>query len=171
LKAVLLALLTVNAVYYALGGTPGKALDAFAWLLLLVSFEVEARFAGAVASARWRVALRALRVVAGIGVITAAVGYVLENNALDATNTVLWIAVVVLLEIEIRRPDLVRRARNAFSLSAYLLYGGLAVLVAVWLLRREWFDAYDALLWLVAFAALELNVRAGPARASTLTPG
>jgi hypothetical protein len=170
LKAVLLALLTVNAVFYALGGTLSKALDASAWLLLLVSFEVEARFAGALSSGRWLVALRALRLVAGIGVITAAVGYVLEKNALDATNTVLWIAVVVLLEIEIRRPDLVRRARNAFSLTAYALYGGLAALVAVWLAEREWFDAYDALLWLIAYAALELNVRAGRTPTGAFTP-
>jgi hypothetical protein len=171
LKRVILALLTVNAVCYAFGGTPSKALDASAWLLLLVSFEVETRYAAAFSSGRRRVALRTIRFVAGIGVIAAAIGYVLEKNVLDTINTALWIAVAVLVEIEIRRPDLVRRARNAFTWSAYLLYGGLAVLVAIWLLRREWFDAYDALLWLIAFAALESNVRAGAAPASALTPG
>jgi hypothetical protein len=28
----------------------------------------------------------------------------------------------------------------------------------VWAGRGEWFDAYDAMLWLVAFATIEINV-------------
>jgi hypothetical protein len=30
----------------------------------------------------------------------------------------------------------------------------------LWAWRGEWFDAYDALLWLVAFAAIEMDVAA-----------
>ena len=39
-----------------------------------------------------------------------------------------------------------------------MLYAGLAALVPVWAWRGEWFDAYDATLWLVAFATIEINV-------------
>jgi hypothetical protein len=51
------------------------------------------------------------------------------------------------------------------------LYSGLGVLVLAWVWRFSWFDAYDAALWLVAFAAIELALvrregsstdRAGP---------
>jgi len=31
-------------------------------------------------------------------------------------------------------------------------------LVAAWLWRGDWFDAYDAALWLVAFATLEMDL-------------
>ncbi len=34
----------------------------------------------------------------------------------------------------------------------------LAALVLVWAWRREWFDAYDAALWLAAFAMIEMDV-------------
>ena len=73
-------------------------------------------------------------------------------------NSVLWIAVVILLEAEVRFPELVSKARHAFAATAALLYGGLAVLVVLWAVNGLWFDAYDALLWLIAFATLELSI-------------
>ena len=85
-------------------------------------------------------------------------GYTLEEDVLDAVNSVLWIAVVILLEAEVRFPELVSNARTAFAATAALLYGGLAVLVVLWAVNGLWFDAYDALLWLIAFATLELNI-------------
>jgi len=45
-----------------------------------------------------------------------------------------------------------------YSAAAAALYAGLGVLALVWLWRGEWFAAYDAALWLVAFATIELNV-------------
>ena len=101
------------------------------------------------------------------GVIAAMLGYAFEENVLDAVNSVLWIAVVILLEAEVRFPELVSKARTrAFAAAAALLYGGLAVLVVLWAVKGMWFDAYDALLWLIAFATLELNIaqnrRTGP---------
>lgn len=158
-KAVLFALLATNAAYFALAGTASKALDACAWLLLLVLFEAETRFSAVLARGRGRSALRATRLVAAAGVIAATIGYFFENNALDAANSLLWIAMVVLLELEVRRPHLAQRARRTLSAIALSLYAGLAMLVFVWAWRGDWFDAYDALLWLFAFAALELGVR------------
>ena len=93
------------------------------------------------------------------------VGYIIEGDALDALNTGLWIAVVCLLEFEVRRPQAVARARMAFVGFAGVIYGGLALLVFVWAWRGEWLDAYDALLWLIAFAAIEMDMLA-PARAA-----
>jgi hypothetical protein len=102
--------------------------------------------------------LRYARLLAAFGVLAATVGYVFEENLLDAVNTILWIAVVVLLEIEFRKPALAARRRFEFSAVAVALYGGLALLVTIWAWRGEWFDAYDALLWLLAFATIELDV-------------
>jgi len=41
---------------------------------------------------------------------------------------------------------------------ATTLYAGLGALVLVWAWRGEWFDAYDALLWLIAFVTIEIDV-------------
>jgi hypothetical protein len=70
----------------------------------------------------------------------------------------LWLAVVVLLEIEVRFPGEITRFRHGFTAVAAALYAGLAILVLMWAWQGEWFDAYDALLWLVAFAAIEMDV-------------
>jgi hypothetical protein len=160
-KAALFALLAANAAYFALAGTASKALDACAWLLLLVLFEAETRFAAGLARGQRRFALRVTRLAAAAGVIAATIGYFFEDNALDAANSLLWIAMVVLLELEVRRPDLAQRARRTFSAIALSLYAGLALVVFIWAWRGDWFDAYDALLWLFAFATLELGIRAG----------
>jgi hypothetical protein len=129
-----------------------------AWLVLLVLFEAENRFAPHLNTTRHGVILRLLRLAAGLGVVAATIGYVFENDVLDAVNSALWIGVVALLEIELRYKGHVQRARMAFAAVAAGLYGTLAVLVVIWAATHRWFDAYDALLWLVAFAAIELDV-------------
>jgi CHASE2 domain-containing sensor protein len=88
----------------------------------------------------------------------AALGYVYEGEWLDAVNSWLWIGVVVLLEFEVRYPRAVDRQRAWFAGVATTLYTGLAALVLVWAWRGEWFDAYDALLWLIAFVTIEIDV-------------
>lgn len=157
-KAALLVLLVANTAYFVVFGTASKAIDACAWLTLLALFEVETGFAHRLTTRRARLAVRASRLAAGAGVFAATVGYVFEDNVLDAVNSALWIAVVVLLELELRRPALVAQGRCALNAVAAGLYGGLAVLVVLWAARGMWLDAYDAVLWLVAFAAIEMDV-------------
>jgi hypothetical protein len=169
LKAILFALLIANTAYFASAGTVSKALDAGAWLLLLALFEAETRFAARLRSAPQKLALRTARLAAGAAVVVAAIGYLFEDNVLDALNSALWIAVVVLLEVEVRYREQVRRVRLAFSVVAACLYGGLALVVITWAVRGQWFDAYDALLWLVAFATVELDLITGKTSVNALT--
>jgi hypothetical protein len=169
LKAVLFALLAANTAYFAIAGTLSKATDAAAWLLLLVLFESETRFGAHLQRASARRVLRTARLAAGAAVVAATIGYVFEDNALDALNSVLWIAVVVLLELEVRYRDAVQRMRLTLSSVAACLYGALALVVVMWLVRREWFDAYDALLWLVAFATIEVDLVSGKHSVNALT--
>ena len=157
-KAVLFLLLAVDTAYFVFYGTTSKGIDAAAWLTLFVLFEAETSFGDRLAGARARLALRALRLLAAAGVIAATIGYVFEDNALDAVNSALWIAVIVLLEAELRFPQAATRHRVAFGGAAVLLYGGLGVLVLMWALRGMWIDAYDAALWLTAFATIELDI-------------
>jgi hypothetical protein len=155
-KTALLALLTANTIYFAVFGTPSKAIDAGAWLALLVMFDVETAFN--LKSRRTRLAVHGARMLAAVGVVAATIGYVFEDDALDAVNAVLWILVVILLEAEIRWPALVARRRIAFNSIAAALFGGLAILVVLWAAFGMWFDAYDAVLWLIAFATIEVNL-------------
>jgi hypothetical protein len=165
-RVAIFALLACNTAYYLYAGTLSKGLDATAWLALLALFALETGSAGRMRAPRAATAIRALRLIAAAAVCTAGIGYVIENDTLDAINSGLWIAVVVLLEFEVRRPRDVALHRAWFTAAAVLLYTGLAVLVLAWAWRAEWMDAYDALLWLVAFAAIEMDVLRIP-RANT----
>jgi len=156
-KAGLFALLTCNAAIYALRDAASNALDAIAWLVLLVLFELETEF-----SERLRppgaTVIHVLRIGAILAVVTAMAAYFYEKAWLDVINSGLWIAVVVMLEFEVRFPYLVARGAAAFLAAAVVLYAGLAVLVVAWAWRGEWLDAYDALIWLIAFATIEMDV-------------
>jgi hypothetical protein len=161
-RAVLYVLLLANAFYFAWAGTRSEALDSVAWLVLLTLFDVETRRPRWFLARTRRAALRLARLAAATAVIAAMAGYTMEEDVLDSVNSVLWIGVVILLEAEVRFPALVSKGRKPFGVTAALLYGGLAVLVVLWAVNGLWFDAYDALLWLTAFATLELNIIRAP---------
>lgn len=170
LKAAVFVLLAANTAYFALTGASSKAIDSAAWLMLLTLFEAEARLAGRLQH-RGRVVLRAARLAAGAAVVGATLRYVFDENVLDTINSVVWIAVVVLLETQFRYPHAVARWRTLFTAAAVALYGALGALVVTWGVRGEWFDAYDALVWLVAFATIELEVFAAGAARPAAKPG
>ena len=152
------ALLTLNAGIFLSSGTFNEGLDSIAWLTLLALFELETGFGHAPRAGTAIAIVHGLRLAALVAVGTAAAGYLYNNEWLDAANSGLWIAVVALLELEVRRPATVALHRARFMAAVVTLYSGLGALVLVWLWRGEWFDAYDAALWLVAFATIEMNV-------------
>ena len=156
IKVVIFVLLTCNTAYYLAVGTVSEAVDTIAWFALLVLFQLETGFGG---PHRVRThAIRAARLVAATAVGAALIGYFNDQAWLDVANTALWIAVVILLEFEMRYPHVTARHRVGFPATAVVLYGALAALIPVWAWQGEWFDAYDALLWLMAFALIEMDV-------------
>lgn len=158
LKLAVFALLACNAVVFSFTGSLTEALDAAAWLSLLALFELETAHGERLREQYAGVVIHAIRLAATLAVAAAAVGYIYEREWLDAVNSWLWIAVVLLLEFEVRHPQAVEERRALFASAATALYAGLAALVLAWAWQREWFDAYDALLWLVAFVTIEINV-------------
>lgn len=169
-KAVVFALLAGNTAYFAWIGATSKAIDAAAWLALLTLFVAETRLAGRLHD-RGRLALRAARLAAGAAVVGATLRYVFDESVLDTVNSLVWIAIVVLLEMQFRYPQVVARSRTIFTVTALALYGALGVLVVMWGVRAEWFDAYDALVWLVAFATIELDVIGADTARQRTKPG
>lgn len=87
---------------------------------------------------------------------------------LDVANASLWLVVVALLQIEIQ---LKGSPRGGFSASGRykagkgVLYGSLVVIAVAWGVLGDPIDAWDAVLWLVAFLFIELNVFAWQAEA------
>lgn len=158
IKPAIFALLAINAGIYAASGRFSETLDAFAWFTLLVLFEIEARCPRWTRIARNALVLDLLRLIAATGIAIAAFSFIREREWLDAVNAWLWIVVVIVLELQVRAPSLMARHRTAFTAISLTLYATLAVVALVWLLRREWLDGYDALLWIAAFALIEMDL-------------
>jgi hypothetical protein len=154
-QAAIFALLACNTIYYIAAGRFSEALESVAWYGLLILFMLEALRPP---TPRARAFIHGLRLLATLAILASAIIYVREKEWLDATNLFLWVAVVALLEIEIRRPAAVAAHRTAFTQVAALLYAALGVLVVIWLTRTEWMDAWDAALWLAAFGVLEMDL-------------
>lgn len=155
-KAVVFALLAWNTAIFVYRGTFSEGLDSIAWLVLLALFELET---GASPAPRKRATVIHLaRLVAAMAIPVAAVGYFLDREWLDTMNSALWIAVVAILEFQVRFPASAARYRALCGAVAAGFYAGLGVVALVWLWRADWFSAYDALLWLLAFVTIEINV-------------
>lgn len=155
-KAVVFALLGCNTGYYLFTGTANEGFDSLAWLTLLALFELESGHTEINGARRVRTAIRFTRLAAAGALVAVLLGYARAREWLDAVNVGLWIMVVGVFELEMRHPDLVRQAPGKYA--APILYTGLGALVIAWLLRGDWFDAYDAALWLTAFATVELDL-------------
>lgn len=165
-NAAVFALLVLNTGIFLSSGTLIEGIDSIAWLTLLALFQLETGSGQVLRAGPAIAAVHGTRLAALAAVGAAAAGFLYNNEWLYAANSGLWIAVVVLLEAEVRRPAAAAAHRAPFAAAAAALYAGLGALVFVWAWRGDWFDAYDATLWLVAFAMIELNVLAAAQRAA-----
>lgn len=157
------ALLAANIGLYLRHGTATEMVDTAAWVVLLLLFEWET--GGWPLPQRRRLLVHALRAVASIAVVAACVAYGLAGEWLDFGNALAWLGVVAALELEVRIPPRYARMHRLRRLATVGLYLALAGFLATWVVLgvREggagvWLDAWDALLWLVAFVTIELNV-------------
>lgn len=174
-KWAVYALLALNVGLYGLHGTPIEQVDTAAWVILLLLFEWET---GGWRLAPWRRPLvHGLRLLAMAAVVASCVAYAVQREWLDFANGVAWLGVVVALELEVRVPPALRGFHAVRRWVTLGLYSALVAFLLAWLVAGlaeggagTWLDAWDAALWLLAFAAIELNVfgwggRApGPAR-------
>lgn len=158
LQTGLTLLLAANTVWFMTFAPWTKGLDSLAWLALLLLFTLEAANPPWLEHRHARGLVHVLRAGAALGIAASAYGYLKQGEWLDALNIALWVLVVVLLEGELRWPQQVARHRRGFTRCAIALYASIAALIPFWALRGEWIDAYDAVLWLAAFALIELDL-------------
>lgn len=156
-KLAIFGLLIVNTCLYYVFQTLSQGLDSIAWLVLLALFELETELPRLLTSNWAKSAVQGTRLTAIAAVAIANAAYLFDDEWLDIVNSVLWLALVILLEFEVRFPQHVAAYTNRYKLTTSLIYGSLALLVLVWMVRGEWLDAYDAVLWIVAYAAIELD--------------
>ena len=155
-------------------------IDTAAWVVLLLMFELETyvledeHFTRAVA---W--SLHSLRAICYAFIVYAFYGYIAHLLALDGTqgiegqentivlawldviNSAVWLLVVIVLEIDVRLQERNRYEGAALYVSnaiKVVLYALLLLAAIYWGMNGDFVDFWDAFLWLVAFAFIELNV-------------
>lgn len=171
---VVYALLAADVGLYARYGRATELVDTAAWFVLLLLFEWE--------TGGWRMPDKArrpvhvVRALAALAIASAVTGYALEREWLDFANESVWLGVVALLELEVRLAPASRRLHRWHRWLTTVLYAALVAFMLAWLAEgilgdeplHALLDAWDALLWLVAFVAIELNVfglgKASPVR-------
>ena len=157
IKYMILGLLLLNSAYYVITGRLYDGLDSIAWLGLLFSFELEARYLDQSISVRLVPLNRAFRFLAIVLITMAYGGFIRESAWLDVMNSVLWLIAVILLECESRLPQLVSRFPLTFKLMGAGVLLSLIGLSLFWAHQGEWFDAYDALIWIIALVIIDLD--------------
>jgi len=79
----------------------------------------------------------------------------------DVVNATAWLGVVIVLEFDVwlqRKGQLVGGVARVSKLFKVILYGSLLATATHWGIEGDFIDFRDAVLWLVAFAFIELNV-------------
>ena len=155
-KIAIVALLALNFAVYALFDTWIKAVDALVWLGLLILYEMEANHLAS-NHHKW---LTNIRTVLVILVPLIFLGYLNGKEWLDVANSILWFALIALLEWEVRWPDRVVLHAQVYWFATIAVFSGLSTMIFAWLWQKAWLDAYDAALWLLAFGTIEADILA-----------
>jgi hypothetical protein len=153
-KLTIVLLLALNAVIYAMVDTLTSAVDALVWLVLLVLYELEANGAAPLAKSTVHGIRNALIAI----IVLVFVSYLRDSEWLDVANSAFWFALIALLELEVRWPDKVFKYRQGYWLATVIVFTGLIAMVVAWAFQSAWLDVYDATLWIVAFASIEVDI-------------
>lgn len=154
-KLLILALLTLNVAVYATTDTLTRAVDALTWLILLVLYELESSGRPLPLAEK---TLERIRDVLIAVIVWVFFSYLNDSEWLDVSNSLLWFGLIAVMELEVRKPQLVLRQATLFWILTLTIFAGLFVMAGVWLWQRAWLDAYDALLWIVAFGFIEVDL-------------
>ena len=185
-KIVVFALLSLNVVLFLLNQPRHEALDQLGWVILLAAFLFETSALDTdYASPVEKYALYgALGLGYGLAVY-ACYSYGSVGDWLSFLNSCTWLAVCLVLAYDVYAPGEYGgaewRIRNGVKIA---LYASLVVYALIWGWRgvasggglEGLIDFYDAALWIVCFAVIELNVfdfetkEEAPAASTARTP-
>lgn len=163
-KYTVYALLIVNvALLFRAGNAddfvPYKAVDQIGWLLILGVFEWETR--NPVVDGRrqvggWPMAAELL----GYAFALFALGnYIADRIGIDIANAIVWLAISAMIWLDILAPvaaDTAAHRRRTRAKTA--LYAGVFGCAVLWGIEGALLDFYDAMLWILCFFAIEMNL-------------
>jgi hypothetical protein len=168
-KYTVFALLAFNIYLFLVHETLHEAVDSIGWVILLGTFEYETTSLHQdYESAFEKYALYAVQALAYGLVLTATYHYLVLGEWVDLANSVIWLLVCAALAYDVYAPGeyggVEWRVRNIVKGTLYAALVGLALwwgyegvtdpeggLIGL-------LDFYDAALWIVCFAVIELNV-------------
>jgi len=158
-------LLFINMILFFKTETITEGIESMAWLVLLMLFEWETtQLNKPYVSVHEKRTIFALTMMAYIFIVYSAydyttADYIKANGKLDMYNAITWLLVVILIEYDVYFPGKYYRlewiVRNVLKV---LLYGILFIVAILWWVDGEFFDFYDAFLWIVCFFFIELNI-------------
>jgi hypothetical protein len=151
-KLAIVVLIAVNVVIYSAVDNLIGAVDTLAWLMLLVLYELEANCAGLMADKK----LHRIRTFLIVVIALVFVGYVHDSEWLEVINFAFWFALITLLELEAHLPNKVFKYRISYWWATVIVFTGLIVMVWAW--QSAWLDVYDAILWVIAFGSIEVDM-------------
>jgi len=165
-KYILYSLLLLDVVLLFTQATVHEALDSLGWIILLAAFEYESSsLHEAYASRAEKYILVAIQAVAWCIVIYALTNYFLARDWLDLANASVWLLVCVAISYDVyassHEKSLSARARKRIKVVLYAALIGFAI---TWGVQGDALDCFDAVLWIVCFLVIEMNIfKAAPA--------
>lgn len=159
IKYGLYALLTLNVLMFLAYATVHEALDSLGWLMLLAALEWQSASSGRLPRPRMRGLLQVLQVVGAALVLYAWGLFFWHRQWLDAANATAWLLLVASLEADLRLPSAHawHRARLHVGVKA-CLYSALLAFAVLWGIAEDALNFYDAMLWIVCYGAVEMNL-------------
>lgn len=160
-KAVVYTLLILNVgAFLAVDRSSHRAIDQIGWLIILGIFEYETRLVRAGGSLAGLRPLPLAIEAAGYACALYALGhYIAIADGLEIANEVTWLAISVMIWVDILWPveagTLAMRTRSWIKLPLYALT---LVWATLWGLAGSILDFYDALLWILCFFVIEINI-------------
>ena len=153
-KLVLLFLLSLDVLFYAFWGTLPHFLETLSWLLLLIIYELETLNVKPIVDNIMSIIRNSLiAIIAWCGLM-----YALDQTWLDVANFALWFVMIIVFELNMRGPESLKQYQQHYELISYSVLGGLIIVAGIWLFSSAWLDAFDAIIWLITLAVIDLDV-------------
>ncbi len=141
-----------------MNGTLTEAIDTFGWVLLLAIFEFETTSFGIQTDLFNKQLLTFISLVGYSIIIYSAVNYGLEKEWLDLANSIVWILIVMIITYDIYKPSTTEQGLKLRVTIKTILYSLIFLFALKWLIDGELLDFYDAVMWILAFFVIELNI-------------
>ncbi len=160
IKATVYSLLAINIYLFFRHATANEALDSFGWILLLIVFELETRALVKPYIARWeQVGIWALQIIGYSIAVYATWTYFKVGEWVDLANSLVWLIVCATIIYDVFVPGEFGsrewKLRNGIKMALYAILGLIAL---YWGITGDWLDFYDAVLWILCFLVIELNI-------------